>query len=211
MTIAALFFYMFAAIMVASAFMVITARNPVHAVLFLILAFFNAAGLFVLMGAEFLAMILVVVYVGAVAVLFLFVVMMLDVDFAELRAGFIRYAPLGALVGAIVGLELIMVVLTKVIQPGALSAAAAAPIPSGITNTEALGRVLYTKYAYYFEGAGLILLVAMIGAIVLTLRHKEGVKRQSIPAQVARSKGTAMEVVKVTPGTAAVPPAARSS
>jgi NADH-quinone oxidoreductase subunit J len=213
MTIAALFFYLFAAITVASGLMVIMARNPVHAVLFLILAFFNAAGLFVLLGAEFLAMILVVVYVGAVAVLFLFVVMMLDVDFAELRAGFIRHAPLGVLIGAIVGIELIMVVLTKVINPGALSGAAA-PIPplgSGITNTEALGRVLYTKYAYYFEGAGLILLVAMIGAIVITLRHKQGVKRQSIAAQVARGKSTAMEVVKVPPGTATVPPAARSS
>jgi NADH-quinone oxidoreductase subunit J len=181
----------------------------VHAVLFLILAFFNAAGLFVLLGAEFLAMILVVVYVGAVAVLFLFVVMMLDVDFAELRAGFIRYAPLGALVGIIVGLELVMVVLSNVIRPGALTTATA-PIPpagSGITNTEAIGRVLYTKYAYFFEGAGLILLVAMIGAIVLTLRHKEGVKRQSIAAQVARRKSTAIEIIKVAPGTATVPPA----
>jgi NADH-quinone oxidoreductase subunit J len=212
MTIAAAFFYMFAAITVAAGLMVIWAKNPVHAVLFLILAFFNAAGLFVLLGAEFLAMILVVVYVGAVAVLFLFVVMMLDVDFAELRAGFIRYAPLGALIGIIMGLELIMVVLSNVIQPGALSTASA-PIPpagSGITNTEAIGRVLYTKYAYYFEGAGLILLVAMIGAIVLTLRHKEGVKRQSIAAQVARRKSAAIEVIKVAPGTATVPPA-RSS
>jgi NADH-quinone oxidoreductase subunit J len=204
--IAALFFYLFAAITVAAGLMVIWARNPVHAVLFLILAFFNAAGLFVLLGAEFLAMILVVVYVGAVAVLFLFVVMMLDVDFAELRAGFIRYAPLGALVGIIVLLELVMVVLSNVVSPGSLTTAAA-PIPAGITNTEAIGRVLYTKYAYYFEGAGLILLVAMIGAIVLTLRHKAGVKRQSISAQVARRKGTAIEVVEVTPGTAAVPPA----
>jgi NADH-quinone oxidoreductase subunit J len=212
--IAAAFFYLFAAIMVASGLMVITARNPVHAVLFLILAFFNAAGLFVLLGAEFLAMILVVVYVGAVAVLFLFVVMMLDVDFAELRAGFIRYAPLGALIGAIVGVELIMVVLSNVVQPGALSTASAPipPVGSGVTNTEALGRVLYTKYAYFFEAAGLILLVAMIGAIVLTLRHKEGVKRQSIAAQVARRKSAAVEVVKVAPGTATVPPAvARSS
>jgi NADH-quinone oxidoreductase subunit J len=210
--IAAAFFYLFAAITVAAGLMVIWARNPVHAVLFLILAFFNAAGLFVLLGAEFLAMILVVVYVGAVAVLFLFVVMMLDVDFAELRAGFIRYAPLGALVGIIVGLELVLVVLSNVVAPGSL-ATAAAPIPpvgSGITNTEAIGRVLYTKYAYYFEGAGLILLVAMIGAIVLTLRHKEGVKRQSIAAQVARRKSGAIAVIKVAPGTAAVPPA-RSS
>jgi NADH-quinone oxidoreductase subunit J len=209
MTIAAAFFYLFSAITVAAALMVIWARNPVHAVLFLILAFFNAAGLFVLLGAEFLAMILVVVYVGAVAVLFLFVVMMLDVDFAELRAGFIRYAPLGALVGIIVGLELVMVVLSNVIRPGALTTATA-PIPpagSGITNTEAIGRVLYTKYAYFFEGAGLILLVAMIGAIVLTLRHKEGVKRQSIAAQIARRKRTAIEIIKVAPGTATVPPA----
>ncbi len=212
MTIAALFFYLFAAITVASGLMVILARNPVHAVLFLILAFFNAAGLFVLLGAEFLAMILVVVYVGAVAVLFLFVVMMLDVDFAALRAGFIRYAPLGAVVGLIVLVELVMVVLSNVVQPGALATAPAAPVPPGITNTEALGRVLYTKYAYFFEAAGLILLVAMIGAIVLTLRHKEGVKRQSIAAQVARSKSAAVQVIKVAPGTAAVPPAtARSS
>jgi NADH-quinone oxidoreductase subunit J len=210
MTVAALFFYLFATIMVASAVMVVWARNPVHAVLFLILAFFNAAGLFVLLGAEFLAMILVVVYVGAVAVLFLFVVMMLDVDFAELRAGFIRYAPLGAVVGIIIGLELILVVLSNVIQPGSLSTAAA-PIPAGVTNTEALGRVLYTKYVYFFEGAGLILLVAMIGAIVLTLRHKEGVRRQSIAAQVGRRKDMAVEVVKVAPGSATVPPAARSS
>src|SRR5262245_48620343 len=213
MTIARAFFWMFAIIMVAAAAMVIFAKNPVHAVLFLILAFFNAAGLFVLLGAEFLAMILVVVYVGAVAVLFLFVVMMLDVDFAALRAGFIRYAPLGAVVGIIVGLELVMVVLTTVISPGALRTASA-PIPSfesGITNTEAIGRLLYTKYAYFFEAAGLILLVAMIGAIVLTLRHKEGVKRQSIAAQVARRKSAAIDVVKLAPGAATVPPARSTS
>jgi NADH-quinone oxidoreductase subunit J len=211
--IAAAFFYLFAAITVASGLMVISARNPVHAVLFLILAFFNAAGLFVLLGAEFLAMILVVVYVGAVAVLFLFVVMMLDVDFAELRAGFIRYAPLGALVGLVVLVELVMVVLSNIVQPGS-ARTASAPIPpagSGITNTEAIGQVLYTKYAFFFEAAGLILLVAMIGAIVLTLRHKEGVKRQSIAAQVARRKSTAVEVVKVASGTAAVPPARSAS
>jgi NADH-quinone oxidoreductase subunit J len=213
MTVAALFFYLFAAITVAAGLMVILARNPVHAVLYLILAFFNAAGLFVLLGAEFLAMILVVVYVGAVAVLFLFVVMMLDVDFAELRAGFIRYAPLGALVGVILLVELLMVAGFYLTRPGALATTAAAPIPapsSGITNTEALGRVLYTKYAYFFQGAGLILLVAMIGAIVLTLRHKEGVKRQSIAAQVARRKATAIEVVKVGSGSAVIPPAKSS-
>jgi NADH-quinone oxidoreductase subunit J len=213
MTIAAAFFWMFAFIMVASAAMVIFARNPVHAVLFLILAFFNAAGLFVLLGAEFLAMILVVVYVGAVAVLFLFVVMMLDVDFAELRAGFIKNAPLGALIGLILLAELVLVVGFRVIKPGGL-AAASTPIPtagSGITNTEAIGRVLYTKYAFYFEAAGLILLVAMIGAIVLTLRHKEGVKRQSIAAQVARRPATAVEIVKVASGTAIIPSPDRRS
>jgi NADH-quinone oxidoreductase subunit J len=207
MTIAAGFFYLFAAMTVAAGLMVIAAKNPVHAVLFLIFAFFNAAGLFVLLGAEFLAMILVVVYVGAVAVLFLFVVMMLDVDFAELRAGFIKNAPLGALIGLILLAELVLVVGFRVLQPGTL-AAASTPIPSagsGITNTEAIGRVLYTKFAYYFEGAGLILLVAMIGAIVLTLRHKEGVKRQSIAAQVARRPATAVEVVKVASGAAIIP------
>src|SRR5688572_30590767 len=183
MTLTPLFFYLFAFVTVASGFMVITARNPVHAVLWLILAFFNAAGLFILLGAEFLAMILVVVYVGAVAVLFLFVVMMLDVDFAELRAGFIRNAPLGAIVGIILLIELIMVVGFRLTGP--LTTAVSSPIPaagSNVTNTEALGRILYTKYILLFQGAGLILLVAMIGAIVLTLRHKEGVKRQSIAA-----------------------------
>jgi NADH-quinone oxidoreductase subunit J len=207
MTLAAIFFYLFAAITVAAGFMVIAARNPVHAVLFLILAFFNAAGLFVLLGAEFLAMILVVVYVGAVAVLFLFVVMMLDVDFAELRAGFMKNAPLGALVGLILLGELVWGVGVRFVSPKA-RAAPTAPIPSagsGITNTEALGRVLYTNYVYFFQGAGLILLVAMIGAIVLTLRHKEGVKRQSIAAQVARGKKTAMEIVKLKAGEAVVP------
>jgi NADH-quinone oxidoreductase subunit J len=210
MTLAAAFFYLFAVMTVAAGFMVIAAKNPVHAVLFLILAFFNAAGLFVLLGAEFLAMILVVVYVGAVAVLFLFVVMMLDVDFAELRAGFMKNAPLGAFVGLILLAELVLVLGFRFVRPGVL-ATPSAPIPtpgSGITNTEALGRVLYTKYVYYFQGAGLILLVAMIGAIVLTLRHKEGVKRQSIAAQVARGPKTAVEVVKVASGGSNIPAAA---
>jgi NADH-quinone oxidoreductase subunit J len=205
--LAAAFFYLFAALTVAAGAMVIVARNPVHAVLFLILAFFNAAGLFVLLGAEFLAMILVVVYVGAVAVLFLFVVMMLDVDFAALRAGFIKNAPLGAIIGLILLAELVLVLGVQIVRPGALTTPSA-PIPSpgsGITNTEAIGRVLYTKYVYFFQGAGLILLVAMIGAIVLTLRHKEGVKRQSIAAQVARGKTAAMDVVKLKPGEAIVP------
>ena len=209
MWLQAIFFYLFAGTAVMSGVMVISARNPVHAVLFLILAFFNAAGLFVLLGAEFLAMILVIVYVGAVAVLFLFVVMMLDVDFAELRAGFIRHAPLGALVGLLLAAQLALVGSAWVINPAA-EVRAAAPVPaagSGVTNTEALGRILYTKYLFFFEAAGIILLVAIIGAIVLTLRHKEGVRRQSIADQVARTKETAMEVVDVAPGKSVFPSA----
>jgi NADH-quinone oxidoreductase subunit J len=195
MILAALFFYLFAGVCVASAFMVIAARNPVHSVLFLILAFVNAAGLFVL------AMILIVVYVGAVAVLFLFVVMMLDVDFAELRQGFLSYLPVGALVGLVVLVELLLVVGGWVIGPG-VPKAIKQPIPplETMTNTEALGRVLYTDYVYFFQAAGLVLLVAMVGAIVLTLRHRVPVKRQDMAAQVRRTKAEAMEVVKVRPG-----------
>jgi NADH-quinone oxidoreductase subunit J len=197
--VAALFFYLFAAITVASAVMVITARNPVHSVLFLILCFFNAAGLFVLLGAEFLAMILVVVYVGAVAVLFLFVVMMLDVDFVQLREGMLNYLPVGATIGFIVLVELALVVGSWVIDPASVQARGA-PTPTDITNTEALGRILYTDFIFYFQVSGLILLVAMVGAIVLTLRHKVGVKRQDISVQVARNPATAIEVIKVKPG-----------
>ena len=198
--IATLFFYLFSAVAIASAVMVIGARNPVHSVLFLILAFFNAAGLFVLLGAEFLAMILVIVYVGAVAVLFLFVVMMLDVDFVELRQGFLNYLPVGALVGIVLLGELLLVLGGWAFAPSAASIIGA-PVPTGpVTNTAALGAILYTRYAFFFEIAGLILLVAMIGAIVLTLRHKEYVKRQSISAQVARSPATAIEVRKVPTG-----------
>ena len=197
--IPALFFYLFSALAVASAVMVISSRNPVHSVLFLILCFFNAAGLFILMGAEFLAMILVVVYVGAVAVLFLFVVMMLDVDFVELRQGMLNYLPVGATIGLIVLVELALVVGSWVIAPGSVSTHAA-PTPGGITNTEALGRILYTDFIFYFQLAGLILLVAMVGAIVLTLRHKVGVKRQDINEQVARNPATAIEIVKVKSG-----------
>ena len=207
MWLQAVFFYLFAGLAVMSGVMVISARNPVHAVLFLILAFFNAAGLFVLLGAEFLAMILVIVYVGAVAVLFLFVVMMLDVDFAELRAGFMRNAPLGALIGVIMAVELALVGGAWLINPAA-EVRAAAPVPaggSGVTNTEAIGRILYTKYLFFFEMAGIILLVAIVGAIVLTLRHKEGVRRQSIAEQVARNKETAMDVVDVAPGKSVFP------
>ena len=197
--IAALFFYLFASVAIASAVMVISSRNPVHSVLFLILCFFNAAGLFIILGAEFLAMILVVVYVGAVAVLFLFVVMMLDVDFVQLRQGMLNYLPVGGTIGLIVLVELALVVGTWAISSDALTAAAA-PSPGNVTNTEALGQILYTKYVYFFEAAGLVLLVAMIGAIVLTLRHKQGIKRQDISVQVARGPATAIEIRKVEPG-----------
>lgn len=197
---ATLFFYLFAALAVASSVMVITARNPVHSVLFLILCFFNAAGLFILMGAEFLAMILVVVYVGAVAVLFLFVVMMLDVDFVKLREGMASYLPVGGVIGLIVLVELALVFGTWTIAPEALKSADAPAPAAGVSNTAALGEIIYTKYIYWFQASGLVLLVAMVGAIVLTLRHKEGVKRQNIAAQVARTPATAVEIRKVEPG-----------
>jgi NADH-quinone oxidoreductase subunit J len=199
MIVQALFFYLFAGVCVASAFMVIAARNPVHSVLFLILAFVNAAGLFVLMGAEFLAMILIVVYVGAVAVLFLFVVMMLDVDFAQLRSGFLQYLPIGALVGGGFLVELLLVAAAWIVNP-ATPNSVAARIPTGVSNTEALGLVLYTRYVYYFEAAGMVLLVSMIGAIVLTLRRKPNVKRQNVIEQMARTKETAIEIRKVRSG-----------
>jgi NADH-quinone oxidoreductase subunit J len=199
--IQALAFYLFAAITLASGVMVISARNPVHSVLFLILAFFNAGGLFVLMGAEFLAMILVVVYVGAVAVLFLFVVMMLDINFTELRQGFLQYLPIGALVGIILLAELIMVVGAWVVAPEA-GLATSLPIapPDQVTNTQALGEVLYTKYIYLFQAAGLVLLVAMIGAIVLTLRRRDGVRRQNIGEQVSRPRESTIEIKNVPSG-----------
>ena len=195
----AIAFYLFSSVMLAAAFMVIAARNPVHSVLFLILTFFNAAGLFVLLGAEFLAMILVVVYVGAVAVLFLFVVMMLDIDFAELKRGTQQYVLVGAGVGIVLLLELIGgASLWKF--SAASGKALAYPIPGGLSNTEALGRILYTDYIYYFQIAGLVLLVAMIGAIVLTLRRRPGVRRQNIGRQNARVMSEAMTVVDVKPG-----------
>lgn len=199
MSLASAFFYLFAGITVASGFMVISSRNPVHSVLYLILAFVSSAGLFILLGAEFLAMILIVVYVGAVAVLFLFVVMMLDVDFAALRHGFLQYLPFGAVVGIIVLAELVLVAGSWIASPEAPSAARS-PMPEGVTNAEALGLVLYTDYLLFFQVSGLILLVAMIGAIVLTLRHKAGVKRQDIAAQVARTKAGGVELRKINPG-----------
>ena len=201
MTLQAIVFYLFGGITIASAVMVIAARNPVHSVLFLILAFVNAAGLFVLMGAEFLAMILIVVYVGAVAVLFLFVVMMLDVDFTTLRRGVLSYLPIGGLIGAVLLVELLAIVGAYAIVPDVTRAIAAPiPPPNEIPNTQAIGLVLYTHYVYFFQGAGVILLVAMIGAIVLTLQHKPNVRRQTIAEQVARRKASAIEIVKVKSG-----------
>ena len=198
MLLTAIAFYVFSAILLASALMVIAAKNPVHSVLFLILAFFNAAGLFVLLGAEFLAMILVVVYVGAVAVLFLFVVMMLDIDFAELKRGALQYLPIGGMVGLAMATELILFVAGHwSVAPGAVLASAT---PANVSNTAALGRILYTDYIYYFQIAGLVLLVAMIGAIVLTLRHRPGVRRQSISVQSARTPQMAMDLVDAKPG-----------
>ena len=192
----AVFFYIFATVMIVSAGVVIFARNPVHSVLFLILAFCNGAGLFLLAGAEFLAMILIVVYVGAVAVLFLFVVMMLDVDFAELKQGINKYLPVGLAVGVVVLAELGMVAIGWQSAPNA-SAAAQDPIVGQISNTAALGQILYTKYVIFFQASALVLLTAMIGAIVLTLHHKPGVKRQKIAEQNARNRHNVIEVKKV--------------
>lgn len=201
MTVAAAFFYLFACVCIASAFMVIASRNPVHSVLFLILAFVNAAGLFLLMGAEFLAMILVVVYVGAVAVLFLFVVMMLDVDFVALRQGFLQYLPVGAMIGVIFLIELVLIVGSMVIDPAILKAPVAAIPPADqVSNTVAIGRVLYTQYLYFFQAAGLVLLVAMIGAIVLTLRDRVRSRRQVIGDQIARSARDAVVAMDVPLG-----------
>ncbi|MDY0008714.1 MAG: NADH-quinone oxidoreductase subunit J [Bdellovibrionales bacterium] len=201
--IEAIFFYTFAAVLLFSAAMVITARNPVHAVLFLILTFFNAAGLFVMLGAEFIAMILVIVYVGAVAVLFLFVVMMLDIDFHELRRGMRKNAPVGALVGAVLLGELVWMYLVwpEGVAENAAVAAQPIPDPAVISNTHALGRIIYTEYVYLFQLAGLVLLVAMIGAIVLTLRSRPGLRRQSISAQVNRNPKDVLKIEKITTGT----------
>ena len=201
MIIQALAFYLFALTAIAAGVMVISAKNPVHSVLFLILAFFNSAGLFVLLGAEFLAMILVVVYVGAVAVLFLFVVMMLDINFAELREGFLQYLPIGALVGIILTAELVLIFGSWVINPDSAQIIAAPSMaPSEITNTHALGRLLYTEYVYLFQAAGLVLLVAMIGAIVLTLRKRPSVRRQLISEQVSRRVEDVIEIKDVPTG-----------
>ncbi|HUC67807.1 MAG TPA: NADH-quinone oxidoreductase subunit J [Stellaceae bacterium] len=200
MIVQAICFYLFAAITVASGVMVIASRNPVHSVLFLILAFFNAAGLFVLMGAEFLALILVIVYVGAVAVLFLFVVMMLDIDFVELRQGFLQYLPIGVVIGIVLFVELLLIFGAWAVAPDVAKAIAApTPSPTAVTNTVALGQLLYTRYVYVFQAAGMILLVAMVGAIVLTLRAREGVRKQDIARQVGRRRAETLEIVKVRP------------
>ncbi|MEO0411296.1 MAG: NADH-quinone oxidoreductase subunit J [Pseudomonadota bacterium] len=199
MTIEAFAFYLFAAVTVVSGLMVIVSRNPVHCVLYLILAFFSAGGLFVLMGAEFLAMILVIVYVGAVAVLFLFVVMMLDIDFAQLRAGYAQYLPFGLVLGGVLALQLALVGFNWETGSGA-KRLGSTPTPSDTTNTEAIGQVLYTEYFFAFHSAALILLVAMIGAVVLTLRDRDGVKRQNVTAQNTRTARDAIEVVSVDTG-----------
>jgi NADH-quinone oxidoreductase subunit J len=200
MFLQAIAFYLLAATTVVAGLAVITARNPVHSVLFLISAFFSAAGLFVLMGAEFLAMILVVVYVGAVAVLFLFVVMMLDVDFTALRQGFARYLPIGAVVAGVLTVEMIFVATSVANSGAAANSTGPAANVASVTNAEAIGRVLYTDYVYYFQTAGLVLLVAMIGAIVLTLKHREGVKRQDVGRQTARNTATGMRIVSIKSG-----------
>ena len=200
MIVPLLVFYVFSAVAVAAGVMVISARNPVHSVLFLILAFFNGAGLFVLMGAEFLAMVLVVVYVGAVAVLFLFVVMMLDINFVRLREGFLQYLPIGGLIALVLLVELILLLGSWAVSPLTIGAVAAHPMPPGATNIEALGDLFYTDYFYLFQAAGLILLVAMIGAITLTLRARPRVRRQRIAEQVHRRQKETVDLRKVQPG-----------
>ncbi len=201
MILQGLTFYAFSAILIAAAFMVIAARNPVHSVLYLILSFFTAAGLFILIGAEFLAMVLIIVYVGAVAVLFLFVVMMLDINFVELREGFLQYLPIGGLIGIILLMELILVMGAATISPELVNKAGEPiPDPSVVENTRAIGQLIYTKYIYGFQAAGMILLVAMVGAIVLTHRRREGVKRQSVNAQTQKPRSEAIEVKNVPTG-----------
>ncbi len=200
MIIPLLVFYLLSAVAVAAGVMVISARNPVHSVLFLIVAFFNSAGLFVLIGAEFLAMVLVVVYVGAVAVLFLFVVMMLDINFVRLREGFMQYLPVGALIGLILLVELVLVLGSWALSPETIRATAEQPLPPAVSNIQALGDLFYTDYFYLFQAAGLILLVAIIGAITLTLRHKPDARRQRIAEQVHRRRQELVELRKIQPG-----------
>jgi NADH-quinone oxidoreductase subunit J len=205
MDLQAIAFWLLSAVMIGCAIAVVSARNPVHSVLFLIAAFFSAAGLFVLLGAEFLAMLLVIVYVGAVAVLFLFVVMMMDVDFDALKQGFTRYLPLGGAVAGVLAIEMAVVAISVAHHGAAARNALPMASTAGITNAETIGRVLYTNYVYYFQIAGFVLLVAMIGAIVLTLKHKPGVRRQNIGDQVARNRATGMRVVEIKSGEGIAP------
>lgn len=197
----AIAFYLFASILIASALLVITARNPVHSVLFLILAFFNAAGLFILLGAEFVGMILVIVYVGAVAVLFLFVVMMLDISFADLRKGAMQYVPIGLIIGAVLLGELVVVYSSWSMESQALANLGAPKPGAEVTNTQALGQLIYTDYILAFQASGLILFVAMVGAIVLTHRTRPGLRRQNVAQQQRRKAEDVLEIQKVTPGT----------
>ena len=196
MTTAVLAFYLFSGILLTAAVMVILSKNPVHSVLWLIVAFFNAAGLFILLGAEFLAMLLVIVYVGAVAVLFLFVVMMLDIDFATLRRGFLKYLPLGIGVAGVILAEILLAVGTWVPGNGVAMFDVLAGAPDGMTNTQWIGSVLYTRYLFVFQASGLVLLTSMIGAIVLTHRQRVGTKRQNIAAQVARTPANAVHTAQ---------------
>ncbi|RMF34972.1 MAG: NADH-quinone oxidoreductase subunit J [Alphaproteobacteria bacterium] len=201
MTVAGYAFYLFAIVAVAAGLFTVMARNPVHSVLWLICAFLSSAGLFVLLGAEFIAMLMLIVYIGAVAVLFLFVVMMLDVDFAELKAGMAQYMPVGLLIGVVILMELSLAIGSWVFADAAPKMrVAVAPAPQEVENTAALGRLIYTDYVYLFQAAGLILLVAMVGAIVLTLRHKEYVKRQDVLAQMYRDPAKAVELKDIKPG-----------
>jgi NADH-quinone oxidoreductase subunit J len=200
MDLQAIAFWLLAGVMILAALAVVSARNPVHSVLFLITAFFSAAGLFVLLGAEFLAMLLVIVYVGAVAVLFLFVVMMLDVDFDALKQGFARYLPIGGFVAGVLTIEMAVVAISVAEHGAAAKNAAPMAAAAGLTNAETIGRVLYTDYIYYFQAAGMVLLVAMIGAIVLTLKHRPGVRRQNIADQVARGPASGVRVVDIKSG-----------
>jgi NADH-quinone oxidoreductase subunit J len=199
MTVFAFAFYLFAIVVVVSGFMVVVSKNPVHSVLWLILAFLSASGLFVLMGAEFVAMLLIIVYVGAVAVLFLFVVMMLDIDFAELKGELARFMPLGLLMGVIMLLMLGLAFGVWKSSDMAMNLRVA-PMQDGVSNTEALGLLLYDKYLFLFQTAGLVLLVAMIGAILLTLRHRKDVKRQNVLSQMYRDPAKQMELKNVKPG-----------
>ncbi|MDI9638700.1 NADH-quinone oxidoreductase subunit J [Geitlerinema splendidum] len=198
--IAALLFYIFSGVLLTAALMVVTSRNTVHGVLFLIVAFFNAAGLFVLAGAEFLAMILVVVYVGAVAVLFLFVVMMLNTDLGEVRQNIRSYSLIGAFIGGVLLAELLLMGIGWHTSPEAFDLTTAPMVGFNVSNTQALGNLLYTHYTLAFQGAGLVLLVAMIGAIVLTLRHREGVRRQKVGDQQARQAKESLRLVDIPSG-----------